>query len=114
MEGTIYGEGLDRNPANYQPLTPLKHLSARRRIFPDHVAIIHGIAARTYGDFYARSRKLASALQKARIRGFHRRRRPGVRLADAGATNGTRSRSTTPRARPAIRRASSTTIAARR
>ena len=68
MEGTIYGEGLDRNPANYQPLTPLKHLERAAKIFPDHVAIIHGSLRRSYGDFYARSRKLASALQNAGVK----------------------------------------------
>jgi len=67
MEGTIYGEGLDRNPANYQPLTPLKHLQRAAAVFPDHVAIIHGSLQRTYADFYARSRRLASALQKAGV-----------------------------------------------
>jgi len=68
MEGTIYGEGLDRNPANYQPLTPLKHLQRAAAVFPDHIAIIHGTLQRSYGEFYARSRKLASALQKAGIK----------------------------------------------
>ena len=51
MEGTIYGEGLDRNAANYQPLTPLKHLQRAAAVFPDHVAIIHGSLRRTYGEF---------------------------------------------------------------
>ena len=48
-----------------------------------------------------------------RLRGFSRRGRPGFRLADARTTNGTRSRSTTRRAPPAIPRAWSITIAAR-
>jgi fatty-acyl-CoA synthase len=68
MEGTIYGEGLDRNPANYQPLTPLKHLERAAMVFPDHLAIVHGSLRRSYGEFFARSRKLASALQKAGIK----------------------------------------------
>ncbi|MFZ2101797.1 MAG: acyl-CoA synthetase [Oricola sp.] len=67
MEGTIYGEGLERNAANYQPLTPLKHLQRAAAVFPDHIAIVHGSLQRTYRDFYARSRKLASALQNAGI-----------------------------------------------
>ncbi|QKV20477.1 acyl-CoA synthetase [Oricola thermophila] len=67
MEGTIFGEGLDRNAANYQPLTPLKHLERAAAVFPDHVAIIHGTLRRSYADFYARSRRLASALRKAGI-----------------------------------------------
>jgi fatty-acyl-CoA synthase len=67
MDGTMFGEGLERNAANYQPLTPLKHLERAAQIFPDHVAIIHGALRRSYSDFYARSRKLASSLQKAGI-----------------------------------------------
>ena len=52
--------------------------------------------------------------RQARLRGLRRVRRPGFRLVARRTTNGTRSRSTTPPARPAIRRASSTIIAARR
>ena len=47
------------------------------------------------------------------IRGFHRHRRSRLRLEHAATTNGTRSRSTTPRAPPAIPRAWSITTAAR-
>jgi len=68
MEGTIFGEGLERNPANYQPLTPLKHLQRAAMVFPDHIAIVHGNLSRSYRDFYARSRQLASALAKAGIK----------------------------------------------
>ena len=68
MEGTIFGEGLERNPANYQPLTPLKHLQRAAMVFPDHIAIVHGSLRRSYREFYARSRQLASALAKAGIK----------------------------------------------
>ena len=68
MEGTIFGEGLERNPANYQPLTPLKHLQRAAMVFPDHTAIVHGDLRRSYREFYARSRQLASALEKAGIK----------------------------------------------
>ena len=36
-----YDSDLDKNPANYQPLTPLPSWSARRRV-PDRIAIVHG------------------------------------------------------------------------
>ena len=48
-----------------------------------------------------------------RLRDVHRRRRSRVRMGAPVPTSGTRSRSTTRRERPAIRRASSITIAAR-
>jgi fatty-acyl-CoA synthase len=63
-----YDAGLGKNPANYQPLTPLGFLERAARAWPDHVAIIHGGARTTYSEFYARARRLASALAKAGIK----------------------------------------------
>ncbi len=57
-----YNTGLDRNPANYQPLTPLTFLERAATVFPDHTAIVHGALRRSYAEFYSRSRQLASAL----------------------------------------------------
>ena len=37
-----YDTDLDRNPANFQPLTPLSFLERAAEVFPDHTAIIHG------------------------------------------------------------------------
>jgi len=65
---TIYDRDLDKNPANYQPLTPLSFLERAAQVYPDHSAIIHGDLRRTYREFYARSRKLASALAKHGIK----------------------------------------------
>lgn len=57
-----YNTDLDRNPANFQPLTPLTFLERAASVFPDHTAIIHGELRRNFADFYTRSRQLASAL----------------------------------------------------
>ena len=62
-----YDIDLERNPANHQPLTPLTFLERAATVFPDHTAIIHGPVQRNYRDFYARTRRLASALAKAGI-----------------------------------------------
>ena len=62
MTQNPYDTGLDRNPANFQALTPLGFLERSAAVFPDRVAIVHGPLRRTYRDFYARSRRLASAL----------------------------------------------------
>ncbi len=62
MSVSPYDRDLDRNPANYQPLTPLTFLARTAAVFPDRIAIIHGSAQLTYRDFYSRSRRLASAL----------------------------------------------------
>jgi fatty-acyl-CoA synthase len=67
MTNSPYDIDLGRNPANFQPLTPLTFLERAATVFPDHPAIIHGATTRSYRDFYARSRKLASALAKRGI-----------------------------------------------
>ena len=67
MTTNPYNTDLDRNPANHQPLTPLTFLERAAMVFPDHTAIIHGDLRRSYADFYARSRQLASALAQRGI-----------------------------------------------
>ena len=57
-----YNTNLDRNPANFQPLTPLTFLERAASVYPNHTAIVHGKLRRNYSDFYSRSRQLASAL----------------------------------------------------
>src|SRR6202789_1919546 len=72
-----YETGLDRVPANYQPLTPLSFLERAARTFPRHTAIIHGRQRTDYATFYARSRRLASA-----------RAQNGIARGDTGAAKG--------------------------
>ena len=62
-----FNTDLDRNPANYQPLTPLTFLERTALVFPDHTAIIHGKLRRNYLDFYTRSRQLGSSLSQRGI-----------------------------------------------
>ncbi|MBS0239086.1 MAG: acyl-CoA synthetase [Proteobacteria bacterium] len=57
-----FEQHLDKNAANFQPLTPLSFLSRSAVAAPNHTAIIHGKARVSYAQFYARSRQLASAL----------------------------------------------------
>jgi fatty-acyl-CoA synthase len=57
-----YDTELGKTPANYQPLTPLVFLQRAAAVHPHHTAIIHGKARTSYAEFYARTRKLASAL----------------------------------------------------
>ena len=59
-----YDIDLDKNAANFQQMTPISFLQRSAMVFPDRVAIIHGSQQFTYGEFYARSRKLASVLSK--------------------------------------------------
>jgi fatty-acyl-CoA synthase len=61
---SIYASGLDRNPANFQPLTPLSFLRRAAKVWPGRTAIIHGPERTDYQTFYARCRRLASALRQ--------------------------------------------------
>jgi fatty-acyl-CoA synthase len=63
-----YDTDLDRNAANFQPLTPLSLLARAAAVHPDQTAVIHGSRAWTYREFYARTRRLASALAKRGIK----------------------------------------------
>src|SRR5256885_5080219 len=65
---TPYDIDLDRNPANFQPLTPLTFLERAAAVFSDHTAIVHGPLRRSYAEFYARARQLASSLARRGIK----------------------------------------------
>ena len=82
MAHNPYNTDLDRNPANYQPLTPLTFLDRAASVFPNHTAIIHGGLRRSYAEFYGRSRQLASALAQ---RGIGRGDTVSVLLANTPA-----------------------------
>src|SRR5713226_7296656 len=79
---TPYNIDLDRNPANFQPLTPLTFLERAAAVFSDHTAIIHGPLRRSYAEFYARARQLASSLAR---RGIKRGDTVSVLLANTPA-----------------------------
>lgn len=60
----IYEQGLDKNPANFTPITPLLFLERSAQIYPQKIAVIHGKLRQTWSQTYERCRRLASALQK--------------------------------------------------
>src|SRR5690242_7517455 len=62
-----YDRDLDRNPANYTPLTPLSLIARTAYTYPNRLSVIHGDRRYTWAETYARSRRLASALVKAGI-----------------------------------------------
>ena len=57
-----YEDGLERNPANFQPLTPLGFIERAASVYPERTAVIHGARRYTWAATYARCRRLASAL----------------------------------------------------
>ena len=61
---TDYDQGLEKNPANFTPLTPLSFLPKAAAVFPDRTAVIHGPRRFTWSELYVRARRLASALSQ--------------------------------------------------
>ncbi len=57
-----YQQGLDRNAANYAPLTPISFLERTADVYPDRLAVVHGSWQADYRTLRNRSRRLASAL----------------------------------------------------
>ena len=55
--------GLEKNRANYVPLTPLSHLNRAKDLFPNDLAVVYGSQHRkTYAEYHDRVTRLASAL----------------------------------------------------
>jgi fatty-acyl-CoA synthase len=57
-----FDTGLDRNPANYVPLSPLSFLPRAAEVYPHRTSVVHGDRAITWSQTYQRCRRLASAL----------------------------------------------------
>ncbi len=57
-----YDSGLDRNAANFAPLTPLSFLRRTAAVYPDRISAIHGARRFTWRETGRRCRALASAL----------------------------------------------------
>ena len=62
-----YERDLPRNSANFAPLTPVSFIARTAYIWPERTAVIHGRRRYTWGQTYARSRRLASALARRGI-----------------------------------------------
>ena len=67
MSRTAYSHGLEKNPANYVPLSPLSYIERTAAVYPNRSSVIHGSRSFTWAETYARCRRLASALQQRGI-----------------------------------------------
>ena len=63
-----YDINLDRNNANYVPLTPLTFLQRAKDVYPDYEAIVYEDRSYTWNEVYKRAVKFASALSKIGIK----------------------------------------------
>ena len=51
----IYNQNLEKNSANYQPLTPITFLERAASGYPERVAVIYGKQEYNYSEFYSKS-----------------------------------------------------------
>ncbi len=63
-QSSPYEHGLQRNAANYVPLTPLSFLERSAYVYPERSAVLHGARRYTWREVLERSRRLASALRQ--------------------------------------------------
>src|SRR3954468_1667616 len=59
--------GLEKRPANYEPLTPISFLERSALVYPDSPAIIDGDRVLNYGAMFRRCRQAADALRNAGV-----------------------------------------------
>ncbi len=63
-----YETNLDKNQANYVPLTPLSFLERAKDIYPNYEAVVYESRKYTWSEVYKRCIKFASALEKLGIK----------------------------------------------
>jgi len=63
-----YDTNLDKNQANYIPLSPLSFLERTKNIYPNYEAIVYESRSYTWSEVYKRCVKFASALDKIGIK----------------------------------------------
>ncbi|MBI1775233.1 MAG: acyl-CoA synthetase [Proteobacteria bacterium] len=62
-----FGTDLDRNAANFVPLSPLSFLARAAAVYPTRTALVHGSVRRSWAETASRCRRLASALKRRGI-----------------------------------------------
>lgn len=61
---SIYDQGLDAGPANFEQLSPLRFLERSARTYPDALAVVHDGVRRSWAQTYDRCVRVASALSR--------------------------------------------------
>jgi len=64
---SAYDTDLEKNPANYVPLSPLTFIRRAAAVYPQRPAVVHGSERYSWAESYARCRRLASALVRCGI-----------------------------------------------
>ncbi len=60
---SIYEQGLDKNPANYVPLSPVSFVERSAEVFGDLTAVVHGSRRYLWRETRERAARLAAALR---------------------------------------------------
>ncbi|HEV2285280.1 MAG TPA: AMP-binding protein, partial [Steroidobacteraceae bacterium] len=60
---SIYDQGLERNAANYVPLSPVSFVERTAEVFADLPAVVHGERRYSWGETRERTARLAAALR---------------------------------------------------
>ncbi|MDE2137543.1 MAG: acyl-CoA synthetase [Gammaproteobacteria bacterium] len=60
---SIYDQGLERNAANYVPLSPVSFIERTAEVFADLPAVVHGERRYSWGETRERTARLAAALR---------------------------------------------------
>ena len=58
-----FSTDLDKNKANYVPLTPLSFITRAKDIYPNYESVVYGNRSYTWLQTYDRCTKFASALE---------------------------------------------------
>ncbi|MDM7949779.1 acyl-CoA synthetase [Hydrogenophaga sp.] len=64
---SIFDQDLPRNEANFAAFSPLSFIERTAEVYPHRLAVVHGELRQTWGETYARCRRLASALHRVGI-----------------------------------------------
>ena len=64
MSNQQYSTDLDKNAANYSPLSPLTFIERAASVYPARCALIYNDTRRTWSDTYRRCRQFAAALKQ--------------------------------------------------
>jgi fatty-acyl-CoA synthase len=63
----MFEAGLERREANNVPLTPIDFIVRAAEVYGERLAVVHGEIRRNWRETYERTRRLASALERAGI-----------------------------------------------
>ena len=62
-----FDQGLEKNPSNFIPLSPITFLERAKDVYPEYEALVYGDRKYTWKQVYERSTQFASSIEKQGI-----------------------------------------------